>query len=551
MSERAARGEHPDIVFVNGRILTMEGSTPHYAEAVVVRKGRIVFVGPRAAAIEAFPAATLRDLEGRTLLPGFVDAHSHLSFGFDLVDRVNVGVPPVGDCRDIPGVIAALERFRDERSVPAGAWIVAWGYDQEGLAEDRHIQKHELDSAFPDHRVVLVHVSSHGAVLNSAALAWAGIDATTSAPPGGVIARYEGSNEPSGLLMETAYLLLVADRMPHPDDRARRALLDDVQQLYASQGYTHIQDGFSTVAGLDFFQEAARDGLLYLDVVALGSFVESAEWIGDPAYPVGEYRDGFKIAGMKIIADGSPQGRTAFLTDPYLTGGPGGEEEWRGEATFPYEVFSAKLAEGIAAGVQVFVHVNGDAAIDDLIRAVRESGTSAADDRRPVAIHSQVQREDHLDAYLELGITPSYFTNHVYFWGDVHVANLGSARASFISPMRSARERGIVVSNHSDFTVTPLDPFAIMWTAMTRTTRSGVVLGAPERIDAYAALQAMTTGPAHQMFEEGRKGRIAEGLLADFVVLSHDPLEVGGEGIRAIEVLETIKEGVTVYRPER
>lgn len=533
-------------MFANGRILTMDGEAPSYAEAVVISNGSIVFVGSRDEATRQFPDAALRDLGGAALLPGFIDAHSHLSFGFDLIDQVNVGSPPIGECRDIHSVIAALDAFRNERAVPAGGWIVGWGYDQEALAEARHITRVDLDAAFPEHRVALIHVSSHGVVLNSRALEWAGIDASTPTPPGGVITRLDGSNEPAGLLMEQAYLL-VRERLPHPTASARFGLLDDVQQLYASRGYTHAQDGFTGLADLDFFREAAEKGLLYLDVVSLGSFIDAPSWIGNPAYPLGEYREGYKIAGMKIVQDGSPQGKTAYFTEPYLTGGPSGESDWRGEPTVQYERFSAAVRQAVDARVQVFVHVNGDAAIDDLIRAVRESGISAADDRRTVAIHSQFQRPDHLDAYAELGITPSYFSNHAFFWGDVHLANLGMARAEGISPMHSAAERGLVVSNHSDFTVTPLDPFLILWTAMTRTTRGGTVLGPGERIDAYAALQALTTGPAYQVFEEGRKGRIATGMLADFVILSADPLAVDADAVRDIQVIETIKEGVTVF----
>ncbi|PRZ41249.1 hypothetical protein CLV47_111127 [Antricoccus suffuscus] len=548
MTKRPGGGEHVDTVFVNGPILTMDGDAPTYAEAVVARQGRITFVGARDDAVSKFPDAEIRDLAGQTLLPGFVDAHSHLSFGFDLVNQVDVGAPPVGHCTDIASVIAELEKFRDTRAVPEGGWIVGWGYDQETLAEDRHITKLDLDAAFPDHRIVLIHISSHGAVFNSAALAAAGIDANTPTPDGGVIARLPASQEPAGLLMETAYFR-ARTQMPRLDSATERLkLLDDVQQLYASNGYTHAQDGFTPVVDLDFFVSAAEQGLLYLDVAALGSFVELDAWIDNPVYPKGEYRGGFKVAGMKAVYDGSPQGRTAYVTAPYLTGGPNEESDWVGEPNFPYSLLVAKLKQAAGAGIQSFVHVNGDAAIDDLIRAVRELGLTAADDRRTVPIHSQFQRADHLDSYVELGLTPSYFTNHTFFWGDVHVTNLGAEKAGFISPLKAAAGRGLVVSNHSDFTVTPLNPFFIMWTAMTRTTRSGAVLGPDQRVDAYAALQALTTGPAYQVFEEDRKGRIAEGLLADFVILSADPIATGADGVRDITVVETIKEGVTVFR---
>lgn len=540
--------QHRDQTFVNGTILTMDGPAPSYAEAVTVCGGKIAFVGTASDAQERFPHAELRDLDGATMLPGFIDAHSHLSFAFELAGQVNVGAPPVGSCRDIPSIVAALENFRSSHNIPDGGWIVGYGYDQETLAESRHISKHDLDAQFPNHLVMLIHVSSHGAVLNSAALAWAGVDAATPTPDGGIISRIPGSQEPAGLLMETAYIHLVANRMPRLALAERLQLLDAAQQMYVSNGYTHAQDGFAAISDLDFYQAAADAGLLYVDVAALGSFLEAESWVGNPRYPFNSYTGGFKIAGMKILHDGSPQGRTAYMREPYLNGGPDGQSPWTGEPTIPFEQLAAIVRHGIDAGVQVFVHANGDAAIDDFIRALDLTGITAEDDRRTVVIHSQFQRPEHLRDYARLGISPSYFTNHAYFWGDVHISNVGSERAAFISPLKSALSHGLTVSNHTDFPVTPLNPFFVMWSAMSRTTRSGVVLGSEERVDAYTALAAITTGAAYQMFEDHRKGRIAPGLLADFVIVSADPLHVDTDKVTELTVRETIKEGVTVFK---
>lgn len=526
----------------------MDGPVPSYAEAVTICAGKIVFVGTAAHAHELHPHAKVRDLQGATLLPGFIDAHSHLSFAFELAGQVNVGAPPVGTCRDIASIVATLKDFRASRNVSEGGWIIGYGYDQETLAEGRHITKDDLDAQFPNHLVMLIHVSSHGAVLNSAALAWAGIDATTPTPDGGIISRVPGTQEPAGLLMETAYIHHVVNRLPRPAEPERLQLLAGAQQMYASNGYTHAQDGFATVSDLDFYQTAAKEGLLYLDVAALGSFLEAKNWLGNPLYPLNSYSGGFKIAGMKILNDGSPQGRTAYMRDPYLQGGPDGQSPWRGEPTMPFEQLAAVVQAGISAGVQVFTHANGDAAIDDFIRALETTGITSGDDRRTVVIHSQFQRPEHLEKYVTLGISPSYFTNHAFFWGDVHVGNVGHERASFISPIKSALGHGLTVSNHTDFPVTALNPFFVMWSAMSRTTRSGVTLGPEERIDAYTALAAITTGAAYQMFEEQRKGRIALGLLADFVILSADPLLMETDKITELTVLETIKEGVTVFK---
>jgi predicted amidohydrolase YtcJ len=265
----------------------------------------------------------------------------------------------------------------------------------------------------------------------------------------------------------------------------------------------------------------------------------------------GEYHNGLKLQGIKFTQDGSPQGKTAWVSTPYLTGGPGGEENWRGEPTQPKEAFIAQVKAAFDAGLQVQVHANGDATIDATIEAVERAGITAADDRRTLVIHSQFQRPDQLDKYVELGMSPSYFTNHCYFWGDVHIKNIGREKADFISPVKAAKDKGLVYSNHTDFNVTPLDPFFVIWTAMARESRSGEVIGPDQRVDAYTALQGLTTGPAWQLFEEDRKGKIKEGLLADFVILSENPLETGVDGIRDIEVLETVKKGTTIYKAQR
>lgn len=543
----SGRGTHPDIHFSNGRILTMAGPTPEYVQSLVIKGGRIVHAGTTADAARNFPQAERRDLGGATLLPGFIDAHSHFQASFELVNNVNVGPPPMGHCTDVADIIAALAKHRDRHNIPAGGWITGYGYDQEALREKRHITAAELDPHFPDHRVMLVHVSSHGVVLNSAALAWAGITMETPAPAGGIIARVPGSQQPAGLLMETAYMNLLVPKLPVLTHHDRVALLDAAQQGYASQGYTHANDGFATVADLQLYQSAADAGLLYLDLAAVGSFAEAKEWLGNPDYPTGQYSNGFKIAGLKIFQDGSPQGRTAFMREPYLTGGLDGQADWCGEPTMDFEVFASIVENCLRHGVQLHAHVNGDAAIDQLIQAVDRTGTTSVDDRRIMAIHSQFQRPDQLPQYLRLGITPSYFTNHTFFWGDVHRTNVGEAKAAFISPMKSALDAGLVVSNHSDFPVTSVDPFFIMSTATRRTTRTGHILGPAERVTRYQALQALTTGPAHQLFEESRKGSLAVGLLADLVMLDGDPLTAGAEGLANIRVLETIKEGRSVF----
>lgn len=536
-------------IFYNGTIITLakEGDT---VEALAVKEGKILAAGSSADIMKLKGSKTeVIDLQGKTMLPGFIDAHSHISFGLNMVNQVNVSSPPVGSATDIPAILRILTDYQKEKNIPEGGWVVGWGYDQSELKEKRHITKMDLDKVLPNHKVMLIHVSAHGAVLNSKALEWAGIDANTKTPAGGIIARMKGSNEPEGLLMETAYLPVFSN-MPKPNETEMLKLMFEVQQLYAKEGYTHAQDGAGHVKEIDFLQKAAAEGKVYLDIAILPLFTEMKQWMNNPKYPFGEYNNHVKLQGIKIVQDGAPQGKTACMTKAYLTGGPNGEKNWYGETTMPKDQFMSLVKNSLDQGLQVFVHANGDSTIDEAIAAVRAAGVTAKDDRRTVIIHSQFQRPEHLKEYEELGITPSYFTNHVFFWGDEHVTNQGEERASFISPLNAAKKQGLIFSNHSDFPVTPLNPFFMMWTAMARETRSGKILGADQRVDAYTALQALTTGPAYQIFEENRKGKIKAGFLADFVVLDKNPLKVDPMTIKEISVIETIKEGKIVYKKQ-
>jgi hypothetical protein len=536
-----------DLIITGGPILTMDGDRPTYVEAVVVDEGRIAFVGAKAEALRRRGARTrVRDLGGRTLLPGFIDAHSHFINAPGLSRQVNVSSPPVGPATDIPSTIATLQAFQAEHHVPEGGWIVGWGYDRNGLAEGRDITRLDLDAAFPTHKVMLLHVSLHGAVFNSKALEWAGVTAHTPTPAGGVITRLPGGREPAGLLMETAYLP-VFTKMPQPGEAEMLELMRPGQMMYAANGYTLANEGFTHVKDLRLLQKAAAGNRLFIDIVALPGFTEMDEWLDRSEFPFGTWHGRLKLQGIKITQDGSPQGRTAHVSTPFLTGGPAGERDWRGETTQPEAAFAATVKKARDHGLQIFIHANGDATIDQAIRAVEAAGITAADDARTVVVHSQFQRSDHLPRYRALGMSPTYFTNHAFFWGDAHRANIGPEKAAFISPMKAAVEQGLVVSNHSDFNVTPLDPMFMLWTSMARRSRTGTVVGPDQRVDAHTGLQALTTGPAWQFREEDRRGRIRRGLLADFVILSADPVASDESAIRDIRVVETIKEGKTIY----
>src|SRR5271168_482167 len=536
-----------DSIYFGGPIVTVNDAQPN-AEAVAVKDGKILMVGTRSDLERFHKGATTQmvDLVGKTLLPGFIDAHSHFMFALDMPTQANVSAPPVGPVRSIPDIITALKETQQRLNIPKGEWIVGWGYDGNELAEKREATRDDLDPAFPDNPVMVIHVSGHGAVLNSAALKKFNITAKTPTPPGGVILRKPGSQEPAGLLMETAYLP-VFSQMPKPTEAEMLDRMNAAQQIYASNGYTTAQEGATHGHDVEFLKKAASQNRLYLDIVSLPLFIDLPAVLEKyPAGTWGSYDNRFKLGGVKTVWDGSPQGKTAYFTKPYLTGGPAGQKNWRGEPGFSEEVFTKYMQPVYDNNLRTFNHVNGDAAVDMFLNVHEKLGGKA--ELRPVVIHSQFVRADQLDRYVKLGVIPAMYPMHTYFFGDAHVKNLGMERASFMSPTHSAIEKGLHVTLHSDFNVLPLDPMMIMWTAMNRTTRTGVVLGAGERLTATQALKAITLESAYEYMEEGSKGSIEPGKLADFAILSGNPITTSGDAIKSIKVIETIKEGKSVYK---
>ncbi len=531
-----------------GTIITMDGETPNMAEAVVERDGKIAFVGPEAdARAAAGKDAQVRDLKGATLLPGFVDAHSHFAIGLQTAGGLDLADPATGDTASVAKLLAAVKRYGAK--VPKGGWVVVWRYDDAGLAERRHVTRAELDSILPDRKVVLLHISLHGLVANSAALKAAKLSDGMKPPVGGVMPS-DAKGRLTGLLFEKA-MLPMSLVLPQPSNEARLAALDGVQMRYAREGFTWAQDGATNPVDLAFLTSPAAQQILKIDLALLPFAMTGIEaMLDNPAMAPGAHFGRVKLQGIKFTLDGSPQARTAFFTRDYALGSPDGQHPWHGQPVTTDAAFQTLTRKVHERGWQIFVHANGDAAIDMAIRGFDALGIKAADDRRPIVIHSQFMRPDQIPAYARIGVGPSYFSNHTYYFADTHRRNFPNEVVDFIIPFTASRAVGLIPSNHSDYPVTPLDTRAQLWSAMARTSRTGVVSGESQREDAWHALQALTTGPAWQVFEENQRGRIKPGLLADFVVLDRNPLTTPVDDIRAIRVLETVKEGKTIWRAD-
>lgn len=538
-------------IYSGGDILTMAGATPAYAEALAVRDGKILAVGTRAEVAKAAGAGAAKvDLAGRTLLPGFIDGHSHLLNYADSLVQANLNPPPIGGVTKIADITAALQKLKGELGAGDGEWLIGQGYDQDMLAEKRHPTAADLDAAFPDNPVLILHASGHMLVANSQAFAAVKVDADTPDPEGGTILRKPGGNEPQGLVQEMGMMvfqpIIKGARRPELDlDLIQRAIAH-----YAANGYTTASEALVLGEKMPVIEAAAAAGAFTIDVIALPAFTMAGELVGTGKIKWGEYRNGLKYAGLKIAVDGSPQGKTAYLTRPYLTPVPGCKTDCRGFPNLTQDQVNQLFLLTYRNGVQMFSHGNGDAAIDMMITGHENAEKLLATlgkDRRTVIIHSQIMRADQLDAYAKHGLLPSFFSNHVYYWGDVHYANLGPERAAFISPLASAFKRGIRATNHTDATVTPTDPMFLLWTSVNRVTRDGRVLGEAERVTPYQGLQALTVNGAYEYFEEASKGTLEVGKRADFVVLDKNPIKVAPMAIKDIRVVETIKDGKRVH----
>jgi len=563
VSACAQSPDSADAIYFGGPIVTMndEQST---AEAVAVKDGVILAVGSLAEIERQHKGAKteLRDLNGKTMTPSFIDAHGHFMNSLNTQRWANVSAPPVGDGANIEEILKTLLNYKTENNVSEGEWIIAYGYDESLIEEGRHMTAEEIDAVLPEHRVMVIHSSNHGAVLNAGALEHYKIDASTETPAGGVIARKQGSNEPAGLLMETAFMPIFAD-LPQPSEEENLDLLKSAQEMYASNGFTTVQEGATHSSELAFLRKGAAQGRLFLDVVSLPiftelhlSFPEDVSLEGTTQLTVedgivdhfGTYKNRLKLGGVKLMTDGSNQGKTGYWSEPLLTPGPLGQDNWRGEPIIPPDAYNYLVKKLADRGVQLWTHANADAAIDMVIDGARAAGLTSEQDHRSIVIHSQIMRPDQLDTYVELGLSPSFFSVHAFYWGDVHIRNLGFERAAFLSPMASAKAKGLRFSNHNDFMVTPVDAMMMMWTATNRTTRTGVVLGENERVDAETALRALTIDAAWQYREDDSKGSIEPGKRADLAILSENPLDVDVADIRNIAVIETIKDGEVVFR---
>jgi predicted amidohydrolase YtcJ len=542
-----------DAIYFGGPIVTVDDRRPG-AEAVAIRDGRIVAVGSRREVESEHKGASTKmvDLAGRTLVPGFIDAHGHMWGAGVQAMAANLLPPPDGPVQSIKDLQEQLRRWMATSNIARDFGVViGFGYDDSQLVEQRHPTAEELDEVSRDLPMIVIHQSGHLHALNSKALEMAGITAATEDPQGGVIRRKPGTREPSGVMEGTVLIREFLRIMPKLSLQQQLALLEAGQDLYAKYGHTTAQEGRALPGNVDLYMAAAQAGRLKLDAVVYPEVLLTPDtgFMTGP-YAGRSYRNGMRIGGVKLTLDASPQGRTAWLTQPYLTPPPGQSAGFTGYPAMPDDQAIAAVERAYRNGWQILIHTNGDAAIDQMIKAVESASRRyPGPDRRTVMIHGQTLREDQVPKLKALGIFPALFPMHTFYWGDWYVQTvLGPERAANISPTGWMMKSGMRFSSHHDAPVAFPDTMRVLSATMNRVTRSNQVIGPEHRVDPLIALKAMTLWAAYQHFEEATKGSIEVGKLADFAILSDNPLTIEPLKIANIKVIETIKEGQTIFR---
>lgn len=533
-------------IYYNGTFITMQYENEqkereHSPEAVLVKNGMIAAVGSLID-MECLAGNGVEkvNLEGKCMMPAFIDTHGHIV----LNGKMSLGAD-LSECVSFDEIIKNLKDYIIAHDIRKDGIVVGFGYDHNFLKERKHPNVNVLDKASTAIPIFIIHVSAHMVCVNSAALKLAGIRKETPNPAGGLIGRFSNSGEPNGYL-EEAGMGLAQAKLGSRMKFNIKDIMDHMQDIYVENGITTVQDGASTAEDIAILRKMADSGALYIDVVSYPIMTgNGTKLLKENKNRVKNYQNHLKVGGYKLVLDGSPQGRTAWLCRPY----EGTNDNYCGYPWMQDEQVEQYLYQAVMEGQQVLAHCNGDAASEQFLNLYEKvvEKANCRENLRPVMIHCQTVRNDQLERMAELKMIASVFVGHVWYWGDVHLKNLGEERGNHISPIRDALERNVQVTFHQDTPVTKPNMLQSIWCAINRVSKDGKVIGGEQRVTVYEALKAVTVQAAWQYFEESQKGSITPGKKADLVILDRSPLETTPMEIRNIKVLETIKDGQTIF----
>ena len=528
-----------DLLFLGGTVITGTGDSGP-VDAVAVKHGRIVAVG-QAAELGSLEAKRTVRLENQALVPGLIDAHNHLSLYSILLRYLDCRLPLNADIGELQERIQ-----RQAREVERGEWIRGWGFADYKVKQRRFPTLNELDEAAPANPVVVVHASGHSAVLNSLALQQLGIDEHTPEPPGGSIEHDPATGKPNGVLHETAMQSFSFEAMFRefvqlsPEEQI--ATLKAGTEEYVSLGLTTACDAMGLPQLMSAYQEAEKDAALQCRVVVT-PYYEWSQPILKSGLRSGFGSQRFKLGPVKLIGDGSLSGRTAAVSVPYEN------TDKVGILYRDQETLDGIVQELDAMGQQIAIHAIGDRAVEQVLRAYEKViGRGNPNPKRHRIEHAGIFTPELLQLIGELDVVVATQPRMLYEQGDGFYRSCGEERMQLVYPYRALIEMGLHVAGSSDCPVVSPDPVLGMRDAILRQTEEGRVLAPAQRLDPDQALRMFTSEAAYSLFEEGEKGTIEEGKLADMVVLSGDPLTTPAEIWKdRVKVEMTIVDGEIVY----
>lgn len=541
-----------DTIYTGGNIITVNDKQLN-VQAIATKNGLIYEVGSNEQVFKLKgPNTKIVALGGKTLLPGFIDAHSHFAGVGTQSIVANLLPAPDGPVNNISDLQNALRDFHKNSPIAKNYnVIIGFNYDDSQLEEKRHPNRHDLDAVSTEVPVVVMHQSGHLGAYNSKALEMMGVTSETQDPPGGVIEREADGVTPNGIMQENAHFMIFFRMIPDftPADLVK--LYKAGEHSYVSNGFTTVQEGKTDLATLELLPQIAAQEGFDIDIISYPDLkVLRDKGALQSDLMSSDYHNGFRIGGVKLTFDGSPQGKTAWFTEPYLVPPTGQPDDYSGYPAFEDSEALALMRIAFENNWQLLVHTNGDAAIDQLINLVGQADKKRnLGDHRTVMIHGQFTRKDQVAKLKALGIFPALYPMHTFYWGDWHRDSVaGPERANNISPTGWMIEEKMPFTIHSDAPVTFPNSMRILDSAINRVTRSGKVLGETHKLSPLDALKAMTIWAAYQHYEEDLKGSIEKGKQADFVILDKDPLTISSDKIKDIIVLQTINNDRTIFQ---